>query len=481
MRQSFSLYWYVILVLLFQNHLVKADTISTPHIIDNNDVSMAAPAFPVFNSATNKFFVGWISDSLYYSLYTTDGTLSSGPNLLVENGDVVSPFTLPITSYNSTSNQFLASYMGSSESTQRTWYNILDQNGTIMSGPNPTNNVADNESNSLVWSCYNSTDNVYAMAWGSTNNLGFFSIINADGTIAKNSTAISTCSVDANGGYNVAVSYNSSNNRYLFTWQDADDSTPCYAIYASNSNNPTLVAAGTLDGSDLTSPIVASCYNSTANVWFITWTDTANKGYFTTIDPSGNIITSTRQFSANVGQTNLAGITSSYNEQNDEYLLTWESADNKVMYGTCKLGTTTTITTAILDDTLASNVYGSVFHAYSNGNTNKSFITWIKLTPQNGYYATFARYLPTLTYLKAERVLNRFALYGEYFNRLTWVPTSLNNLASYKVYRNDTLISTLPTTQTTYEDHNQPNIVANYSIKAINTYGAQTEPLTISI
>jgi hypothetical protein len=94
-------------------------------------------------------------------------------------------------------------------------------------------------------------------------------------------------------------------------------------------------------------------------------------------------------------------------------------------------------------------------------------------------YATFEEAVNPVTNLSGKHLLNRFINCGEYFNSLSWTSES-GEIANYLIYRNGILIATLPSSQTSYEDHNQSGS-ATYTVIAIDQNGNESDPTSITL
>lgn len=83
---------------------------------------------------------------------------------------------------------------------------------------------------------------------------------------------------------------------------------------------------------------------------------------------------------------------------------------------------------------------------------------------------------PSLLITKA---YNNFGVVKELFNTLRWASSPSDDLAGYKVYRNQQLIATLNPAILQYEDHNRKKGVSQiYSVTTIDTSGRESLPIT---
>ncbi len=480
MQQLLSLKMYIC-TLLFLCSGLRADTLGPTTLINNGGNPLGAPPYSCFNTQTNQFFVGWISGFIYSSLYSPDGTQQSGPTLLVDNSGPVNPFTLPGSCYNSTNNEFLISYLGQGAEVSA-WFNILDQNGNSIVGPTSLENPGGDQANSLVLCCYNSTNNEYALTWGSVGNLCYFAVIDKTGNVVVPTMAIADATINANGGYNIFISYNSIDNQYFFTWQGLDNN-PYYAIYNADG---TVSIPATLIPSEgnINAPVLSSSYNSTDNQYLITWNDNTGDGFFAIYNAAGAAVVAATLFANTVSPTNYGSVLSSYNSKNNEYFLTWQGVDGNSHYAIYDADGVVFIGATTIPNVTGVTDFGFVTNSYSV-NANAFFISWIgPIVTQDGYYAVYTRTPPPPnppSQGTGQHNLNRFANYGEYFNTLQWHLSISSDVANYKIYRGDSLIATLPPTQTTYQENNQPNKSVIYSITAVDIYGQESIPLDIRV
>lgn len=82
--------------------------------------------------------------------------------------------------------------------------------------------------------------------------------------------------------------------------------------------------------------------------------------------------------------------------------------------------------------------------------------------------------------ISASALTNRFATQSDYIKIISWLASPTTDVTSYQISRNGTVIATVPSTQLSYDDHNQSKKTVNtYSVVALSATGAST-PVTIS-
>lgn len=81
-----------------------------------------------------------------------------------------------------------------------------------------------------------------------------------------------------------------------------------------------------------------------------------------------------------------------------------------------------------------------------------------------------------------QRILNRFLTQSEYVNRLRWTSSPSQDVASYRIYRNGTLIASVPSSTLSYNDPRGKNITPDtYEITAVNTSGDESLPISFAV
>jgi len=452
--------------------------------IDNNGNLVGAPPVSCFNTQTNQFFVGWESGGLYGSLYDTSGALVVGPLLLVNDGVPVVPYTLPASCYNSVNNQFLISYLGYNGTSIGSAFNILDQNGNNVVGPILINPGAD-QPNSLIFCCYNSTNNEYCLAWGSVNGFCYFVIIDSLGNILVNPTLISPSQINTNDGYNLFVSYNSTNNQYCFTWQGSSDNNPYFALYNANGTvavSPTPVSSS---GNSL-SLVLTSCFNAMNGQYLIAWNDIAHNGYFATVNGAGITQLAATQFASTISYENAGSVYAGYDPQSNVYLLSWQGTDNNSQYAVLNASGAIIVEPTDIPNLTGVTDYGFVTNSYGAG---QFFIAWLGfLNIYNGYFAL----LDTVQVNPPINVTgcvssDSFLLQQDLLNSISWsAPLVGSNPVSYQLYQDadlSQLIAIVSATGTlSYIAHNRkPNTTYSYYIVSVDQNGDHSIPVEITI
>lgn len=478
---------------LCYSQAIQADSFGEPQqiqsIADSSLTQINGPAFSCFNTQTNQFFLPWKSDSnnyIYCNFYDTQAH-QIGSSLGIVNQAVLNQ---PTCCYNSKNNQFLITYLAQSDSRNYPYFNILDEASNSIIGPvqipNYTPSDAD-QANSLAFCCYNSINNQYVITWGSLGygyGICYFAVINADGSIAINTTEITDSRLSTAGGYNVAVSYLANENRYCFSWQDYITRNPYFAIYNNDGTVFSAARAANLSMSfNGVSTIVASSFNSKNNTYLITANDEDGNGYgWLYINDDSSPLLTFVNFYENLFP-NIGGncILSSFSPTSNQFFLTSQNIDYNSQClvldenGSYMLLSTIPNPSGVVDDSFVTNSYSAT--------TDSFFISWTgPLIPAYGYYTIYTKEPVPPQNLAGQQLLNRFANYGEYYNQLSWTLNPLINIESYWVYRNGERVAVLPNTQNSYVEHNQqPHTPVTYRVLTQNVNGLLSDPSEIVI
>ncbi len=468
--------------LLFLCSYVQASLGPTTEINNNGNI-VEAPPISCFGTQTNQFFVTWISNFLYGSLYDTNGALVAGPLVLVDSS-VVIPYTLPASCYNSTAHQFLISYLADAGGIDSACFNILDASGVSVVGPIAINPGSD-QVNSLVFCAYNSTNNEYCLAWGSQGDLCYFALIDALGTILVNPTVITGSVINTNAGYNLFVSYNPTDNQYCFTWQESSDNNPYFALYNADGTlavSPTLISNA---GNSL-SLVLTSSFNSVNDQYLIAWNDINHNGYFATINAAGVTQIAAMQFASTINYSNAASVFSAYNPQSNHYLLTWQSTDNNSEYTVVDASGNILIQPTDIPNLAGVTDFGFVTSSYGAG---EFLIAWLGFaTTYNGYFAL----LDTVQVNPPTNVTgcssgNSFIFQQDALNTLTWsAPLIGSSPVSYEIYQDADLTQLIAIVSAagplTYTVHNRNvNGTYTYYIVSVDQNGDRSTAAQVTV
>lgn len=125
----------------------------------------------------------------------------------------------------------------------------------------------------------------------------------------------------------------------------------------------------------------------------------------------------------------------------------------------------------------------SQFFNIGLGTCGFALATWMSTTPDGRDHVWSAVSLSQNTSspcdFKATRCAERFPTQTSYFNRLSWSACNDTTcILYYNIYRNGTLIATIPGGATSFNDPSCRGYAA-YSITAVNLYGFESPPATI--
>lgn len=424
---SVKQYYILCLYLFCFDGVYFADTISSPIQIDTESGFGALP-FATFNTHTNQFLVGFITQNSYCSLYDTAGNLVIEPTIILNSNSNPVPFSAPVGCYNSAANQFLVAYVGWTGDTS-TYFSILDQSLNTLLGPVQLTNPDDDLNTKIVSCCYNSVNDQYLIVWTSACGYAYFVILDASGNILVNTTEINSLSVGDQRA--VYVSYNATNNQYFFTWQDNMSNCPYFAIYDASGNvvtSPTVIDDTTV----CYATFVTSAYNSTNNQFMVVWNDNGDNGYFVIYDATGSVVVPRTTITTNlVDITGGGGMAVCYNPSQNEYFISWNGNDYNIYYtiysdqGIQKIPVTslTSPDTNIYYNVLKSNACAGLKNIYWFG--------WLSMlnggSDSKGYFALYTREIPVASTggNNSTGIANKPAVTINYFNMFTSLPLSL--------------------------------------------------------
>ncbi|OGN62973.1 MAG: hypothetical protein A3F09_04670 [Chlamydiae bacterium RIFCSPHIGHO2_12_FULL_49_11] len=355
------------------SHLLCADTVVLQ--IDAGGYTLFAPPKASFNPQVEEYILSWSSGAgISATLVNKDGVRIKGPNVIVASGIPNSP---PAVCYNSKDNAFLVSYGGNSGGGCAA-FNILDGTGTSIIGPLFLPNAGGDVACGPVACCYNACDNTYVLAWGSAKMNGYFAVVDAAGHLVIPPTAEANCIIDVIAGFTMDVSYNSTENRYLFSWQDKGDGLPHFAVY--NADGTVHIGSTAISSKNTPNAmVVPGCYNSRDNQYFFAWNDDATNGYFASYDAGGSVVLSSRQFADTVSGVNFGSINSSYNPVMNAYFLSWEDINGNVQFAGFGAAGNVVKSTTEVRNINGNMTYGSVPNSIDTV-ANSLLMSWFSLT-----------------------------------------------------------------------------------------------------
>ncbi len=437
-----------------------------------------------YNQQNNEYLFSWLSGTSQIYYVICDDT---GAQVTSQSNFSGSSSSSPSVAYNSVNNHYLITWIASSPS-----FGIVDDAGNIIVAPTSIFISPGLLLNGNTFCCYNSVNNQYCITWTAQDTVSsisstYFAIVNADGTIAQGETAIPAVSGQVTSDFTDSfVTYNSQDNQYLFTWVSLQVApgigNTAFAIY--DADGAQAIAATVIPQTDsfvTSSYPIFTCYNSINNQYFFTWC--AYNGSITAVfaiySKSGVEL---------VPPTEIASFSSfvipicSYNVRNNQYFI---SLNNNNTQAVCWIfdSNGNVISSDIQLPLLLGNApVGFVFNSF-NPQDDQYFITWYSSGGTCAYFNIFtASPLPAApTNLQGTNGTNKFLTFVDYITQLTWVSSTSTNIASYNVYRNGSLIATLPAYATSYIAHNKPPTLTTYSVQAVSTSGDASIPASITL
>lgn len=438
-----------------------------------------------YNTQTNQILATWVTpEGLYGRLFSPNGLPDASPILLLNSEGEISIASSALTSsYNTQNNQFLITFVGVGESGYAIYFFIVDQAVGIIEGPTEALILPGNPFAAPAC-CYNSTTNQYGITVNNGDGQVCFAIINADGTVS--STTVIPGSVIASDTYTSSISYNSTNNQYLISWQTTTP-TLVFVVYNADGSIDSGIGLVTVpftieSGGELYSLLVPNIYNSRDNQYLIAWTTSIGNCYFAIYDASGSSVVAETPFALNTLDPSVyMFIVGTFNPTNNTYFLTWMGNDSNYYYSIINADGSIVVSEQLIPNYLSTGAQagGRGSATYMPVFGGSIYINWINQYNSpfvNGFSAIYSND-PLGPLSTSTSRLNRFANYGEYFNQLAWWSLVNSSVTSYQLYRSTTLLATMPGTQMTYQDHNQ-SAYERILYKVVG-YGVASSPLVL--
>jgi hypothetical protein len=385
--------------------------------------------------------------------------------------------------------------------------------------------IANAQTNNAIYLSYDSSARIMVATWNdSGTNNPFYSFYN--GTDWSNAAAISNAVVVFDG---VRTTYRSRTGNIIAAWSDNNfPFNPFYSIYISGYDTwsiPETIAIEqvfddvTLTYDNISDQVFAawianntglpSYATLTAGVWTsgsISLTDpasTQSKNVLLTYDNSNQQVYAawgaTQPLVAvfsNTNQTWSAPIAiSNVGTLNSEVALAYSSASEQVVAawldsGIPRYAITNSAGANWTEGFISPNPVAStaISLAFDSG-LNEMFVAWSNATTSNPADPVYSALLtPTLfpdpaigpvISLKGAKKVNRFFTASDLANQLSWFPPApgVFPVLGYHIYRDETLIATLPHTKLSFQDHNRkPGVSYSYAVAAfdVNGEGPQT-------
>ncbi|MCX6991180.1 MAG: hypothetical protein NTX49_09000, partial [Chlamydiae bacterium] len=383
-------------------------------------------------------------------------------------------------------------------------------------------------SGTMVFSSFDSSTGNFLATWqNSSDNTPYFSIYDGSGwiSLAQITSSIATssdvfCSSDSNG-------------HFLVTWIDSNSNKPYYAIYTENSTTwsmPTFIPSSLANAA----VDVVSSYDSSTGNFLVTWVNNNEAGYYSVYNPTHSPTWTPAALipNAQVENTPATNVFSS-SDSRGNFLTTWLSGYNvEVTYSTydsinqswSSPGYITNSQSSIDVTSSFDSSTGNFLVTWQDNNSNRPYYSiynpsaspqytaqspvapttpvdantngvdiFSSCDPGSGtFLVTFVdtNNIPSYTFytdtspvqapgnFTGKQKVNNFGVVSERYNALSWEASI--GATFYRLYRNGTLIATLGSNATSYDDHNQPKQAQSYTLTAVDAGGAVASA-TISV
>ena len=395
------------------------------------------------------------------------------------------------------------------------YYSIYD-NGTWTTGAiniGGSHSVSNN-----IYTAMGPDSTEVMAAWSSNHQVPYYSIYNG--------SSWTTDIIPLNGSYgsllDVVLAVGPHSGEIAAAWADNSEFAPVYySIYSGGTWTTNTIPLGTSDGAYQN---VFISQGATSGTLMATWSDRITQVPYYSIYSSGAWAVAD---TIPLGSSTIVYIDVCVTQgpNSGEMVAAWADANDYQPYysiyqagvwttGIIPLGTSGGVSGNVFitqgpvpGDLVAtwkdSNSHGPYYSLYSNGSwsdgaqiplgtstgsSNDVYVgllldgytvvaTWGDLTSHHvPYFATLIG-SPTpdaVTSLDGAQKINSFGTVSELYNQLNWLAPAPGVLPvlGYYVYRDGSLIGTLPPTQLSYQDHNrQPGVTYVYGVTAFNASG----------
>jgi len=288
-------------------------------LISNDTNSQLAPVV-AYNSINNRYLITWYDKrggsnfDIYAQKVNADGTLD-GISFVVAN--TADNLKNPSITYNNIDNKYLIAW----DNDANIYAQKVNAAGTLDDGVITVCNAANNQYKPDV--AYNSSaDNEYMVVWEDERNGTYSDIyaqrVNADGTLDGVNLGICTRFY---GQKIPAIIYNSTDNKYLITWQDDYDDDLMYQIYGQQISNSGSLIGNLFAISQNAGYAPSIAYNSINNEYLISFYNLGFRGKAQRVNGNGNLIGTDFLITDDTCPYISSLI---YNLINNEYLVTWQ-------------------------------------------------------------------------------------------------------------------------------------------------------------
>lgn len=291
---------------------------------------------------------------------------------------------------------------------------------------------------------------------------------------------------------------NTTNGTIVAGWVDNDTRSIMASVYENGSWGTPMEIFDQAGNGD-----VFMVYDPLRKVMMATWANAGESShpYYATFD--GTVWSTPNPISE--ASTVSDDVFTTFDETTGAIIATWKDDDDNIPHSSIFNGAGWSTPTTI---TGSPNVYYDVSVGY-NPSLQKTVATWgadnkpfyslfdgtsswsnsDTINDESSVYANVICYVTSNPIyvkppaaLSGSRKRNNFGTFCEYYNTLQWTQSSDQGVVSYRIYRNGTVIETVPSNRNSYAQHNQPkNSRATYSVSAVNQYGIESPALTISL
>ena len=440
-----------------------------PQVIDLTTDQVFYDVTSTVNPATGEFLGVWVSsnpspDVPFYSTYPFGGPWISPTALsgLVQTASDTDVYA----SVDPTSGAFLITW--TDNATNKAHYaiyqgGVVTVSDTVIPGTGKFDVAFGN-----VFSSLNTANGVFLVTW--RDGVKVLTYATFDGATWSSVNAIPGMPTPNDNNNTIFSSVNSNTGTYMVTWRNNADALPYYTTF----DGMTWGTPAAIPGANPGSGNIFSSADPTTGNFFVTYAGSIDVGFVTQY-AIYNGTTWTAAGSIPGASATQNDVISAVKSSSGDVLITWrDSATNHVIYAIYNQtnGWIVAPTTLPTMPSALQNVY-----CCYDPLSDQFLATWADLATQEPTYA-FLSFVPgpnPPTDFIGFQKTNDFGLVTELYNTLEWQPSSSADVTGYSIFRDGTLIDTLPSTATRYEDHNRhPGSTYTYLLNAMSPNGTSS-------
>lgn len=452
---------------------LQAGSWTEPSLIDSSAILAKSDVSTCYDSTNNRIFAAWADNATnrpVFSIYSS-GSWSSpffiGNDTLAVNNNV-------FLCYDSQNDQVFAAWKDTGDNNYP-YYSIYSGSSWSTPAAIVGSALGDQVSGDDVFLTYDSTNDRVFATWVGNGRSSPAACIYSGGSWGSR-VQISGASFPT---HNVYTCFNSSDGTIIATWPTPAASGLLYSVYNGSWGAPATIA------SSVTTPNVFPTYNSSDQTIIATWISTVTDIHTTVYAIGTRVDANTYSWgsSSAISATTVKGTSQTlftcYNSTNNEVMTVWANSSSDPVYAIYSggsWGSTQSLNAS------SPGVYHDVYLTYGSTDNN-IFATFGHIDSQLPFYSIYTgSSLTPPSSLSGQQFTNDFGIQKEYYNQLNWSASLSSDIVSYKIYRDGSLIDTVPSSRLSYQDHNRiPGSSYTYTVYAVNSSGTQSTGISVTL